>query len=80
MYNKEYIIKIIEEIIESENADLAENDVLKHLEGWDSLAIIGLIAKIDQEYNITIDAEEFTKSETIGDIINLIKNKSDKVD
>ena len=41
--------------------------------GWDSMDAISIMSAIDDEYNIQLDEEEFSKIITIQDIYNLIK-------
>lgn len=78
MNNKKLIKNKIEDIIECHRDFLTGNEMLNEIEGWDSLAIIGLIAMIDQDYNISIRAEEIIQCIKINDIITLIESKIQK--
>ena len=42
--------------------------------GWDSLAVITVIAVFDEVYGITLDVERLKKCKTIRDIVKLSEN------
>ena len=43
--------------------------------GADSLDLFELVMALEEEYGIEIPAEELTEIETIGDVIEFLKNK-----
>lgn len=64
------------EAIEMESVDgLKENTRFRDLEEWNSLAVLSVIAMLDEEYNIQIENVDFKKLETIGDIAQFIKTR-----
>jgi acyl carrier protein len=62
--NIESFIKIIEE--EFDNIDL----------GWDSMNALTLLALVNVEYDVILDAGDLRKSNTLNDLFNIIKTKS----
>ncbi len=56
---------------------LTDDFLLKNHQLWDSLSMISVIALIDQQYQVTVSGEEVDKCNTIGDLFNLIKRKTD---
>lgn len=44
--------------------------------GWDSMDAISIMSAIDDEYNIQLDEEEFSKIITIKDIYDLVKMRN----
>lgn len=56
---------------------LTDNFLLKNHLMWDSLSMISVIALIDHKYQVTVSGEEVNNCNTIGDIFNLIKGKSE---
>lgn len=43
--------------------------------GADSLDLFELVMALEEEYELEIPAEELTKLETIGDVVEYLKNK-----
>jgi len=70
---KEFISKFTEAIEESN--DVTEQTEFKSLETWDSIAILSIIAMIDEEFGVSISGTELSKLPTISDLFELIKSK-----
>lgn len=66
-------IENIKEQFEDENFELDENTEFRHLDGWDSMTSLMIVAMFDDVYNTSISSEELEKSQTILDLFNLIK-------
>ncbi len=47
----------------------------RELEEWDSLNALSIIAMIDDEYGVDITGDDIRNSNSISDLITLIKNK-----
>lgn len=58
------------EILEEETINDA--DVLEDFEYWDSLAILGIISMVSENYKKTFKAADIRACETIGDLCKLI--------
>ena len=43
--------------------------------GADSLDVVDLVMALEDEYNVEIPAEELTDLNTVGDVIDYLKNK-----
>lgn len=69
-------IDLFKETLEIEGRTVDLNDEFKSFEEWDSLALLSLIAMIDEEYNLIIDSNQFQELNTIGDVFNYIKENS----
>ena len=48
-------------------------DIFREYEIWDSLAYLSVISFVDEEYEIVIPRDLFTKMKTVGDIMEYIK-------
>ncbi len=46
--------------------------------GADSLDLFELVMALEDEYNVEIPAEELTDLNTVGDVIDYLKNKEEK--
>jgi acyl carrier protein len=51
------------------------NDELASFECWDSLTLLVIIAFADENYKVTLSADEVVNSKTIGGLKELIKGK-----
>jgi acyl carrier protein len=63
----------IAEILEVDK--VSPGDKLVSFECWDSLTLLSIIALTDQNYNVSLSANDVIKSSTIGGLKELIKSK-----
>lgn len=61
-----------------EVSSISDSDVIKDFDSWDSLTLLSLIAVVDAEYNIQINAKLFEEVLTIGDLLEYISNYKNK--
>ena len=73
---KEFLEKF-KEVLEIEDRDLSLSDKFREYEEWDSLAFLSVIAMIDEEYDVLIDGKDFKELQTLGDILNAIKERQE---
>ena len=71
----EFIENFKDILDEPELEELTENTSFKDIDEWDSLTNLSLIAMIDSEYNVNLNSDDINNSETILDLVNLIKSK-----
>lgn len=71
---KKFIEKIAE-VLEIEDRELQLSDKFREYEEWDSLAFLSVIAMIDEEYDVLIEGKDFKQLETLGDVLNAIKER-----
>ena len=53
--------------------DLKENTKFRELDEWSSLAVLSVIAMLDEEYDTQIENADFKKLQTISDIVKFIE-------
>jgi acyl carrier protein len=62
--------------VEDDSLMLLDADIpFKSLQSWDSLAALSVMAMINQEYDITISADELENAITLNDLYLTILNK-----
>ena len=71
----DFIENFKEILDEPDLVDLNDQTLFKHIDEWDSLASLSLMAMVDSEYNIKLSADEIKKCEKIVDLFNIIKTK-----
>jgi acyl carrier protein len=69
-------IQNIASALEDENIkELGVNVKLEDIDGWDSFAIMSVIAMIDEEYNVIISGDEISKIDTLQKLYDLIRSR-----
>lgn len=56
-----------------ESTDLTLETNFKDLDEWCSLAALGLLAVMEEEYEVELTSKDIEQSTTIGDIYNIVK-------
>lgn len=72
---KYFIKNIAKQFHDSESIEFKPDTIFQDLEGYTSLTALFIILMIDEEYGVSIDANELTSSETIEDLYNKVKAK-----
>jgi acyl carrier protein len=49
------------------------DDVLRSYDLWDSLSVISLIAAVDEDYGVTLDADDLTDLVTAADLFAFVE-------
>lgn len=66
----------IAELLEVDSVN--ELDVLENFEAWDSLTMLSIIAFVDENYRISISAQDLINVKTIGGLKSLVTTKPNK--
>jgi len=56
--------------------EICMTDEFRSYQEWDSLAILSLLASIDEEYSVNINSAELEKMKTVGDVCKRVLDKS----
>lgn len=75
MNMEEKFLPKLKEVLEINDRNLMLTDKFREYDEWDSLAFLSLIAMIDEEYDVIIDGKDFKQLETVGDIMQAIKER-----
>ena len=67
--------QIIAEQLNCDADSITESTSFKDDLGADSLDLFELVMALEEEYGIEIPAEELTELETVGDVVEYLKNK-----
>lgn len=65
-------LEMIEEMLDLDEGTLLPEQVLTDLEEWDSIAVISLIALMDEEYNKQIKGSDIKQLQTVADVLALM--------
>ena len=72
---EERFIELFKETLEIKSRKLSINDNFRDYPEWNSLAYLSVISMIDEEYDITIEGNDFRNLKTIGALIEEIKKR-----
>lgn len=65
----------LDEILEYDAGTLTGDEVVKDLDGWDSLATLSFIAMVDEQLNLQLSGAQIAKAETVNDLVALVGDK-----
>jgi acyl carrier protein len=71
MGKKEFIEELVE-ILEIEDGDINEETNLKELQEYDSLAVLSIIAFVDENFSKTLVTEQLNSITTVKSLMELI--------
>ena len=66
----------LKDALEIEDRDLNLNDNFRDYKEWDSLAQLTVIAMLDEQFQVSIESNEFEKLKTNGDLLEAIKART----
>lgn len=66
---------LLDELLENEPGTVKGADALIDLPKWDSLAVIGFIAMLDQHFALSVPAVNIMGCKTVDDLAGLVGDK-----
>jgi len=66
---------LIDELLENPPGIIKGTDTLAGLPRWDSLALMGFIALLDQHFGLIVPASRITECRTVDDLAALVGDK-----
>ncbi len=72
----EFIENFAEQFDDTELSEFKPETAFKELEEWSSLIALTIIAMVDEEYDVSIKADDINSSTTIEDLFNIVKSKA----
>lgn len=67
------ILAWIADIFEAPAEKIRPETTRDEIEAWDSLGILTLIARMDEDFHILLTDEEIDKLRSVGDIIDVLR-------
>ena len=74
---KDFIANFAEQFEETDVNDIQATTVFKDLDEWSSLLALSIIAMVDEEYGVTLTANDMSSAVTIEDLFNTVKSKAE---
>jgi len=70
----EEFVRNLAELLERDVGNINPDDLFRDYEEWDSLAMLGLGAMVDENYDMVIPRKEFEKMNTVKELFEYIQN------
>ena len=74
---KDFISNFAAQFDDTEEGMIHAETNFRELDEWSSLIALSLIAMVDEEYDITIKGDDIRNSQTVEDLFNAVKAKSE---
>lgn len=72
---KPEFFRLLDELLEQDPGTLKGDEALDALPKWDSLALMGFIALLDQHFGLILPASRISECKTVGDLAALVGDK-----
>ena len=70
-------LECISEVLEKEITVADLQLKLCDIEEWDSISILGLMAKADEDFGVVLTPQSIESADSIGDLVDLLAGVSD---
>jgi acyl carrier protein len=74
---QEKLFELIKEALEIEDRELNINDNFRDYPEWDSLGQLSVIAALDENFGVVIEGAEFSKINTLGELLAKVRSLSE---
>ena len=71
----EFISNFADQFEETEASVFTADTEFRTLDEWSSILALTIIAMVDDEYGVTLSADEMRKANTISELYNIVKGK-----
>ncbi len=72
---KRFIESFAEQFEDTELSEFSPETVFHELDEYSSLIALSIIAMVDEEYGVTLNANDMSSAVTIEDLFNTVKSK-----
>ena len=75
--SKDLFFKDLSEILQRDEM-ITGNERIEEIEEWDSLAVLGILSLLEDDFNLEMSTEDLDGLENIQQLIDLIENNTNK--
>lgn len=72
---EERIKNALKKALEIENMEIQLDDHFRDYEDWDSLALLSLIAILDEDFGVEIETDALNELTTVRDLLNSVQKR-----
>lgn len=66
--DQSHFLTLLDELFELEDGAIQPETVVQEIDGWSSLTFMGLIALVDEEFEVTLSPTTVLGASTVGDL------------
>ncbi|HSH66092.1 MAG TPA: acyl carrier protein [Bacteroidia bacterium] len=74
--NQTKLNQVFKRVFDDENLKIENWMTAKDVDGWDSMSHLQLIVSVEKEFNIKITGAEVMRLKNIGDLLELVNQKT----
>jgi acyl carrier protein len=71
----EFVQLFAEQFEETPATEFTKDTKFRDLDEWSSLLALSIIAMVDDEFDVSLNAEDMKKSQTVEDVYNAVQAK-----
>lgn len=75
MDEKEFVQNFANQFDDTDASEFSMSTRFRDIDEWSSLIALGVIAMVDEEYDVTLKGDDIIKSNTVEDIYNIVKSR-----
>ena len=72
---EEFVKNFADQFDDTDPSEIKAETNFRELEEWSSLIALGIIAMVDEEYDITLRGDDIIKATTVEDLFNIVSSK-----
>jgi acyl carrier protein len=72
---RDEFLRALEGELALDSGCLKENQTLKSVKGWDSMAAVQFIALADEQVGVALSGDQIAKSRTISELLSLLGDR-----
>ena len=72
---KEFLKNFAAQFDDTDASVINPETKFRELDEWSSILALGIIAMVDEEYEVTLKASDMQQAITVGDLFELVKSK-----
>lgn len=70
-----FLSKIAEQFVNTDSSIITPDTNFWELDEWSSIVALSVVAMIDEEYNVTLNAKDVKGAKTIGELFVIVQEK-----
>ena len=71
----EFVALFAEQFDDTDASEIKSETSFRDLDEWSSIIGLGIIAMVDEEFEVALKADDMKKAVTVGDLYEIVKDK-----
>lgn len=72
---EEFVALFAEQFDDTDASEFKAETIFRDLDEWSSIIGLGIIAMVDEEFEVALKADDMKKAVTVGDLYEIVKEK-----